>query len=36
MSASTITVTLNALLLNRVRFDNDAAPAKNTTAQPAT
>jgi len=35
MSASTITVTLNALLLNRVRFTNDDAPTNQDNKQTA-
>jgi Cu2+-exporting ATPase len=33
MSASTVTVTLNALMLNRVRFANDKQPAARSTRQ---
>jgi Cu2+-exporting ATPase len=33
MSASTVTVTLNALMLNRVRFANDRQPAARSTGQ---
>jgi Cu2+-exporting ATPase len=34
MSASTVTVTINALLLNRVRFVTDRRPAANSIPQP--